>query len=674
MNRPIRVALAGNPNIGKTTLLNALTGSNYSVGNWAGVTVEKKEGMFTYDNQKIIIVDLPGTYSLSAYSLDEKVARDYIINEHPDVIINIVDASNLERNLYLTMQLLELDRPLVIALNMMDEASKLGIEINIAKLSEKLGVPVVPIVAAKKEGINNLLDQVIKDNTNLKGQTVDYGEDIESLLNKLTSYLDTFDNLRHIPNRWLALKILEEDENILSLFPLSRKDMLDKVLNINNNKINEQHTANLSSDIANYKYQYISSIVSDVVNIPKESTLTTTNKIDRILTHKYLGLPIFALIMFSVFYFTFDLVGNTLQGYVETGLDYFATLVSSGFKTMGISDWLHSLIVDGIMGGVFGIISFLPHIACLFISLTILEDSGYMARVAFIMDRLMRQIGLSGKAIIPMLLGFGCNVPAIMGTRTLENENDRLTAILINPFMSCSARLPIYTLFAAAFFPGRESLVIFSLYILGIVVAITIGLIFKKTIFKTTGVPFIMELPPYRLPRIGSVLLQVWEKIKGFLIKAGTVIFAASAILWLILEFNFSGPAPMNESIGAMIGKAIAPIFTPIGFGTWEASLSLLSGVVAKEVVVSNMSIIYGLGEGATSTAFASALGGTFTSLSAYSFMVFTLLYVPCIATIGIIKRETNSWKWMWFSVIYQFLVAWGVAYIIYNIGHLLRF
>lgn len=670
MNHPIRIALAGNPNIGKTTLLNALTGSNYSVGNWAGVTVEKKEGTFIYNSHPITIVDLPGTYSLSAYSLDEKVARDYIINEQPDVIINIVDASNLERNLYLTMQLLELGKPLVLALNMMDEASKRGLVINHCKLSEELGTAVVPIVASKKQGMDDLLDQVIKSVHSPSSKNIDYGQEIEYLIKKLIEYLRPLNNLGDIPPRWLALKILEDDETVLSLLPQSKQEILKEIINIKD----KEYLMNLSSEVANKKYSHIANIISKAVTIPTLPSTTPTTKIDAVLTHKYLGLPIFALIMFSVFYFTFDLVGNTLQGYLETGLDSLASFVSVSLQNIGIATWLHSLIVDGIMGGVFGIISFLPNIACLFIALTILEDSGYMARVAFIMDRLMRQIGLSGKAIIPMLLGFGCNVPAIMGTRTLENENDRLTAILINPFMSCSARLPIYTLFAAAFFPGKESIVIFSLYILGIVVAIIMGLIFKKTIFKSTGVPFIMELPPYRLPRIGSALLQVWEKIKGFLIKAGTVIFAASAILWLILGFNFSGPAPMDESIGAMIGKIIAPIFTPLGFGNWEASLSLLSGIVAKEIVVSNMSIIYGLGEGATSVAFASALGGTFTALSAYAFMTFTLLYVPCVATVGIIKRETNSWKWMWFSIIYQLIVAWSVSFIIYNIGRLFGF
>lgn len=670
MNHPIRIALAGNPNIGKTTLLNALTGSNYSVGNWAGVTVEKKEGTFIYNSHPITIVDLPGTYSLSAYSLDEKVARDYIINEQPDVIINIVDASNLERNLYLTMQLLELGKPLVLALNMMDEASKRGLVINHCKLSEELGTAVVPIVASKKQGMDDLLNQVIKSVHSPSSKNIDYGQEIEYLIKKLIEYLRPLNNLGDIPPRWLALKILEDDETVLSLLPQSKQEILKEIINIKD----KEYLMNLSSEVANKKYSHIANIISKAVTIPTLPSTTSTTKIDAVLTHKYLGLPIFALIMFSVFYFTFDLVGNTLQGYLETGLDSLASFVSVSLQNIGIATWLHSLIVDGIMGGVFGIISFLPNIACLFIALTILEDSGYMARVAFIMDRLMRQIGLSGKAIIPMLLGFGCNVPAIMGTRTLENENDRLTAILINPFMSCSARLPIYTLFAAAFFPGKESIVIFSLYILGIVVAIIMGLIFKKTIFKSTGVPFIMELPPYRLPRIGSALLQVWEKIKGFLIKAGTVIFAASAILWLILGFNFSGPAPMDESIGAMIGKIIAPIFTPLGFGNWEASLSLLSGIVAKEIVVSNMSIIYGLGEGATSVAFASALGGTFTALSAYAFMTFTLLYVPCVATVGIIKRETNSWKWMWFSIIYQLIVAWSVSFIIYNIGRLFGF
>jgi len=668
MQETIRIALAGNPNIGKTTLLNALIGSNYSVGNWAGVTVEKKEGILVYENHKIVIVDLPGTYSLSAYSLDETIARDYIIDENPDIIMNLVDASNLERNLYLTMQLLELNKPVIAVLNMMDEAKKQGLMIDTELLSNELGIPVVPIVASQKQGIDQLLRTITNQHHHPSNHVIAYNPVLEDAITDISQHLVEFKESHHAHPRWLAIKFLEQDESMLSLLSPSQKEALDKIVEAHNKKQN----IDLSSLVADGKYEYISGLVTKVVKPPDQMSTTPTKKIDKILTHKYLGLPIFAFIMFLVFYFTFDLVGNTLLKYTEAGLESLTLLISAFLQNIGIAPWLHSLIVDGILGGVFGIISFLPNIACLFIALTILEDTGYMARVAFIMDRLMRQIGLSGKAIIPMLLGFGCNVPAIMGTRTLEDENDRLTAILINPFMSCSARLPIYTLFAAAFFPGRESLVIFSLYILGIVTAVTMGLIFKKTLFKSPGIPFIMELPPYRLPRINSVLLQVWEKIKDFLIKAGTIIFAASAILWVILAFNFSGPTQMSESIGAMIGKAIAPIFIPLGFGTWQASLSLLSGVVAKEIVVSNMAIIYGLGESMSNLG--QALKGVFTPLSAYTFMTFTLLYVPCIATIGVIKRETNSWKWMWFSIIYQFLVAWIISFIIHGIGLLLGF
>ena len=668
MQETIRIALAGNPNIGKTTLLNALTGSNYSVGNWAGVTVEKKEGIITYDDHQIIIVDLPGTYSLSAYSLDETIARNYIIDENPDIIINLVDASNLERNLYLTMQLLELNKPVIIVLNMMDEAEKQGLVIDIKKLSRELGIPVVPIVASQKHGIDQLLRTITNQHHHPSDHVITYDHALEDAITDISQHLSDLGSGKATHPRWLTIKFLEQDESTLSLLSANQKETLDNIVIAHE----KEHGVDLSSLVADGKYEYISQLVTTVVKPPDETVPTPTKKIDKILTHKYLGLPIFALIMFLIFYFTFDLVGNTLQGLTESGLESITLLVSYILQTIGIAPWLHSLIVDGILGGVFGIISFLPNIACLFIALTILEDTGYMARVAFIMDKLMRQIGLSGKAIIPMLLGFGCNVPAIMGTRTLEDENDRLTAILINPFMSCSARLPIYTLFAAAFFPGKESLVIFSLYILGIVVAILMGLIFKKTLFKSPGIPFIMELPPYRLPRMESVLSQVWEKVKGFLVKAGTVIFAASAILWVILAFNFSGPAEMSDSIGAMIGKVIAPIFAPLGFGTWQASLSLLSGVVAKEIVVSNMSIIYGLGEGISNLG--PALSGAFTSLSAYTFMTFTLLYVPCVATIGVIKRETNSWKWMWFSILYQFAVAWIVSFMIHSIGLLLGF
>lgn len=660
MSNHITIALAGNPNIGKTTLLNALTGAKYSVGNWAGVTVEKKEAYFKYKQTDITLVDLPGTYSLSAYSLDETIARQYIVTENPDVILNIVDASNIERNLYLTLQLLELGKPVVVALNMMDAAEKKGLKIDLKKLSSIFGIPFIPIVASKNIGFDKLLDTITAyKEIEVSKKPVIYPEPIESLLSELEKDLQGHLLYPYIPARWIALKLLEADLSVKNLIDTSFKTSTQLI--------------DLSDAVADAKYEYISTIIESVMqhdNTP--FYVSTTQKIDKWLTHKWLGIPIFAAIMLAIFYVTFNLIGDPLKDLLSRFFTVFSSWMANGLSSMGVALWMQSLIVDGILNGVFGVISFLPNIACLFICLTVLEDTGYMARVAFIMDQLMKKIGLNGKAIIPMLLGFGCSVPAIMGTRTLEDEKDRLTSIFINPFMSCSARLPIYTLFAAAFFPEHEAIIIFSLYFLGIFIALLSAFIFKRTLFKSDGAPFIMELPAYHLPSIKSTSTQVWEKLRGFLVKAGTIIFAASAILWVILNFNFSGPSDINNSIGASIGKLIAPLFAPLGFGSWQAALSLLTGITAKEVVVSNMCIIYGLGDAANASSFATALGSTFTALSAYSFLVFCLLYTPCIAAIGAIKRETNSIKWTLFALFYQTSVAWGIAFIIYNLGHLL--
>lgn len=670
----IKIALAGNPNSGKTTLFNGLTGARQHVGNWPGVTVEKKEGMLNHKNNSMIAVDLPGTYSLSPYSIEEKITRNYIVEEDPEVVVNIVDASNIERNLYLSVQLMELGKPVVIALNMMDLAQNRGYKIDVEKLSSLLGVPVVPIIASKKKGIEELLDvvnSVSKGEVNYKEIHIDYGKDIET---KVKDMVETFKleiKLRKYNLRWLALKAIEEDEEILKLLNIA------PTVEASDDEIAVSSEIYLEDDfeaiMADKRYSYITNIIAKCVKKPKEQLTTFSDKVDKIVTNRWLGLPIFGLIMFGVFYFTFDLVGNVFLDMIDV---FFAETVSGwatdSLTSIGATDWLKSLVVDGVIGGVGGVLTFLPNIACLFLAISLLEDSGYMARVAFLMDRAMRRIGLSGKAFIPMILGFGCNVPAIMGTRTLENEKDRLIAILINPFISCSARLPVYTLFAAAFFPNNEKVVVFSLYLLGIMVAITIGLIFKKTLFKSEAIPFVMELPPYRIPTLKGTLMNVWDRVKGFLVKAGTLLFAASVVLWFMLGFNFSGPAELTESIGAGIGKVFAPIFAPLGFGNWQASLSLITGIVAKEVVVSNMAIIYGLGETANANTFSSALGGTFTQISAYAFMVFVLLYTPCVAAIAVVKRETNSWKWTAFSVLYQFGVAWFVAMLVFQIGSVL--
>ncbi len=664
MTNTLTVALAGNPNIGKTTLFNALTGSHYTVGNWAGVTVEKKEGIFTYADAhtgeiSINLVDLPGTYSLSALSLDESIARNYIINENPDVILNLVDASTLERNLYLTLQLLELGRPVVMALNMMDVAKAKGIQIDIKQLSRQLGIPIVPIIAAKKTGCKELLQTLVNiKSTPFSYYSVPYEPTIEELLSRTVSLIDH--HQLKAPYRWIALKLLEGDESVLDLVPLEHQEEVSALINTDNME-------EIKESVTDSKYEHLSQIVSSVVHTSATDKNSLTSKIDYFVTHRFLGIPIFALVMFAVFYFTFSLVGNPLTELFDYFFGRILDACNSGLVLLKVSNWLRALIVDGALNGVFGVLTFLPNIACLFIALTILEDTGYMARVAFIMDELMRRIGLNGKSIIPMLLGFGCNVPAIMGTRTIEDEKDRMTSILINPFFSCSARLPIFTLFASSFFPRKEAIIVFSLYFIGIFIGLSAAFIFKKTRFKSDSMPFIMELPPYHLPSITHISTQVGEKIKGFLIKAGTTIFLASVILWFVLNFNLSGPSEMANSLGAYIGKAIAPIFTPLGFGNWQAALSLIGGVVGKEIVVSNMSIIYGIETSAT--AFHDALASSFSPLGAYCFLVFTLLYVPCVGTLGAIKRETNSLKWMSFAIIYQLIIAWCVSFIIFSVG-----
>lgn len=679
MSKSIIVALAGNPNSGKTTLFNALTGARHSVGNWPGVTVEKKEGKFNHKSNKITAVDLPGTYSLSPYSLEEMIARNYIVDESPDVVINIVDASNIERNLYLSTQLIELGKPVVIALNMMDIAERRGHKIDHKKLSEALGIPVVPIVATQKKGLTELLDTAVDvANSKIKYSPtrVDYGKEIEDKIQKTMAMIKGNSDISKYNLRWLAVKVIEEDEAVLELLNMkSEFDSGDEVAVTDDSMLENDFEA----IIADRRYTYITGILSKVVKKPKNQVLTTSDKIDKILTNRLLGLPIFAGLMYLVFWFTFN-IGNIFLDIIDGWFGAFGESAASALESSGVAPWLQSLIVDGIIGGVGGVLVFVPNIVFLFIAIALLEDSGYMARVAFIMDRAMRRIGLSGKAFIPMLMGFGCTVPAVMGTRTLEDENDRLATMLVAPFMSCGARLPIYVLFAGVFFPGNEGVVVWSLYILGIIVAVIAALIFKKTIFKGKASPFVMELPPYRIPTFKVTGSLVWERTKGYLLRAGTIIFAASIVIWFILGFNFSGVADMGDSIGASIGKVVAPIFKPLGFGSWKAALSLITGLLAKEVVVSSMAVIYGLGEAVGEAAmdgnvsgFAEALKTVgFTSLSAYAFMVFSLLYTPCIAVIGAFKKESNSWKWTIFSIGYQFVVAWAFGMLVFQVGSVL--
>ena len=679
MSEKIIIALAGNPNSGKTTLFNALTGSRHSVGNWPGVTVERKEGKVRYKEAEITGVDLPGTYSLSPYSIEEIVARNYIVEGNPDVVVNIVDASNLERNLYLTTQVIELGKPMVIALNMMDVAEKRGIKVDTNKLSKELGVPVVAIVATKNEGIKELLDTVVKvKNKEIDAipNQIDYGPKAEAEIARTMEELKNNPKVDNTNLRWTALKVLEEDESILKKLEIKPSPDYDEDMDLSGDIDLED---DMESLIADKKYGYISKVVNKSVKRPKEKLLTTSDKIDKVVTNKWLGLPIFGLIMYAVFSLTFG-IGDIFIGFIEDGFENIAEALKGLLASAGAAEWLQSLLGDGIIAGVGGVLTFLPGIIILFIAISLLEDTGYMARVAFIMDRAMRKIGLSGKAFVPLLMGFGCTVPAVMGTRTLEDENDRLATILVSPFMSCGAKLPVYILFAGVFFKGNEANVVFSLYFLGVIVAILSALLFKKTIFKSKATPFVMELPPYRFPTFKTTGLSVWERVKGYILRAGTIIFAASIVIWFITGFNFTGAVELQDSFGASIGRAIAPIFKPLGFGNWQTTLSLITGLLAKEVVISTMAIIYGLGEVIGEAAIEGEVSGFsatlrsvgFTNISAYAFMVFTLLYTPCVAAIGVIKRETNSWKWTGFSLAYQLIVAWGGAFIVYQVGTLL--
>ena len=625
----LTVALAGNPNSGKTTLFNALTGARQYVGNWPGVTVERKEGRVKFKGLDIRLVDLPGTYSLNAYSMEEIIAKDYICKDRPDIVINIVDGTNLERQLYLTLQLLELGAPVVLALNMIDEVEKKHYRIDHEKLGEMLGVDVVPIAAAKRTGISDLLEKVTSRSDISKGAG-----------KKLTAFEGYYESA--------------EDE------------------------IRNQHTEEASEKLIRARYDFIDKLLSECLKKAGGEKTTLTDKIDSVVTDKVLGIPIFLGFLYLMFQFTFAWVGQPLADLLDGFFANVLTPWAEGFlEAIEAAGWLKSLIIDGIIGGVGAVVTFVPLIFALFFFIAVLEDSGYMARIAFIMDGAMRSIGLPGKAFIPMIIGFGCTVPAIMATRTLENDRDRKLTMLIAPFMSCGARLPVYALFAAVFFPGSETNVVFSLYILGIVVAVIMGVIFKNTLFKGEEVPFIMELPPYRMPVIKSLVLRVWDRGKEYLQKAGTVIFAMSVVVWFLSNYNLGGPAEMADSLLAATGRALAPLFKANGFGSWEASVALLTGLAAKEVVVATLGVVYGIGEltgeaVAVSTHLGRTLSQHFSALSAYAFMVFVLLYTPCFAVIGVMKREFASWKWTAFAVLYQLFVAWSISIIIYQGGRLL--
>lgn len=676
----INVAFIGNPNCGKTTLFNAFTGANLKVANWPGVTVEKKEGHATYEGQDFRLIDLPGIYSLTSYTMEETVSRECILSDEVDVIVDVVDASCLERNLYLTLQLIELGKPVVLALNMMDIVEERGMEIDLHRLPEMLGIPAIPVSARKKTGLSILLHAVAhhKDHANQSpfihhhhGEHSshrhnhhqeyamvyeDYIEDkIDQIMDRLNASYPDMDN-----KRWHAIKYLERDQNVNDQYPIDLTDVIDR---------------DYEKDIINQKYNFIEEIIQEVL-VNKSKNEARTDHIDRYLTSRWLGLPIFLAIMALVFFLTFT-VGDFLKGYFEIGLDAFSRVASDSLAAVGTGPMVTSLIVDGIISGVGGILTFLPNIFILFLALAFLEDSGYMSRVAFVMDDIMSHLGLSGRAFIPLLLGFGCSVPAVMASRALEHRKDRLKTILITPFMSCSARLPIYVLFSSMFFGKNAMLVCYSMYLLGILVAIASAFVISKFDGSKAEHALLIELPEYKSPNARTIAIYVWEKIKDYLTKAGTVIFLASVIMWALLNFGPSGyVTDIGTSFGAYVGKAVVPLFTPLGLGYWQIVVALIAGIAQKEVVVSSCSVLFGIQNITTShgmTAMASTLGSMgFGPVNAYALMVFCLLYVPCTATIATIRRETESRRLTACFVCFQFVVAWVMSFLIYHIGLLL--
>ncbi len=656
----IHIGFAGNPNCGKTTLFNAYTGANLKVANWPGVTVEKKEGETSYKGQKLKLVDLPGIYSLASYSMEEKVTRRCILEEDIDVIVNVVDASALERNLYLTLQLLELGKPVILALNMMDIVEERGMEIDLHRLPEMLGgIPVVPVSARKRSGLDVLMHAAVHHfEEQHSSRAVQYSPMLEEKIARLEEELGK-KNPGLANTRWHAIKLLAKDEEVCRAYHIELPEVLDQ---------------NYEKTIINEKYRYIEEIIEDTL-FYKEEKGAFTDKVDRLLTHPGWGMPIFFGVMAVVFFLTFA-VGDFLKGYFEIALEQFSGFVLQIFSGMGVADWLTSLVVDGIIAGVGGILTFLPNLFILFLALALLEDSGYMARVAYVMDGLMGKLGLSGKAFLPMVLGFGCTVPAIMASRSLEKEEDRRRTILITPFMSCSARLPIYVLFAEMFFGKFAMAASFSMYVVGLFVAIGVAFLLHRR-DKENNHTLLIELPEYKTPNVRTMGIYVWEKVKDYLTKAGTTIFIASIVIWFLLNYGASGMVEdVADSFGALIGHWLVPVLAPAGLGLWQIGVALISGISAKEVVVSSFCVLFGIAnvnskEGmAALTDQLGAFG--FGPLNAYCLMLFCLLYIPCAATIGTIKKETGSVAFTLKAILFQLLVAWGVAVLVYQIGSLL--
>lgn len=624
----LSVALTGNPNTGKTTIFNALTGARQKIGNWPGVTVDKKVGYVNHNDRAISVIDLPGTYSINARSAEEQIVIDYLLNEKPEVIVNVLDASNLERNLFLTLQLLEYGIPVILDLNMMDDAEKRGLKINVKELENQFGMPVVETIAKDSKSIKKLMDVFTE----------------KALMNYEVS-------------------------------PLI-KEHIAKIKEINNSSKSRDQ---IEEEVIALRYALIDSIVAKTVKRSGAST-SLTEKIDQVFANGFLALPIILAIIYSVFEITFSWIGQPMADFIDEFIgDTLTPWAADALASLEVADWLQSLVVDGVIAGVGGILTFVPLIFTLFFCLSFLDGTGYMARVAFIMDPIMRRAGLTGKGVMPLIMGFGCGVPAIMGARALDSEKDRRIAMLVTPFLTCGAKLPVMALFAALFFPDDATNVVFSIYVAGVIVAIVMAKVLNATTFKSEESTFLLELPPYRFPDMKTVLLETWDKGKGFLIKAGTIIFAMSILIWFLSNYNFGGKVEMEESFLATIGGAVANLFIFHGFDTWEAGAAVITGILAKEAVVSTMGVLYGIGDIADDAVEAaqqmqSTIGTSFSALSAYAFMIFIALYTPCMTALGTIKKEFSSWKWTFFSASYTFVVAWVISLVVYQVGKLLGF
>ncbi len=664
----MNIALVGNQNCGKTTLFNQLTGSKQHIGNFPGVTVEQKSG-YLLGNKDVTVVDLPGIYSLTPYSIEEIVTRDYIFNRKPDCIINIIDATNLERNLYLTIQLLEMEIPFVMALNMMDEVRLNGTSIDVKKLSEELGVPVVPISASKNEGVSELAEVALG---RAKVKNSAYHDLCDGAVHKavhsLAHLLEENAEKCGFPPKYAAIKVIENDKSIIDKLKLDERQ-----LDIIGHIVEDMEIAcdtDREAAIVDMRYDYIEALCAKVVlkkgqNVNQEKSM----KLDRILTHKIWAIPIFLCVMLAVFFLSFSLVGKWLSDLLTLGIDWLTGVVDGALTSAGISEWLHSLLIDGVFNGVGSVLSFVPTIMVLFFLLSILEDSGYMARVAFVMDKLLRKIGLSGKSFVPMLIGFGCSVPGILAARTVSSERDRKMTVLLVPFMSCSAKLPIYSLITMAFFPRYQALVMLGVYVLSMVVGVLYGLLLKVTVFKGNPVPFVMELPNYRWPSLKTLLRNSWEKGKSFIRKAFTVIFVATLVIWFLqsVDTSFNFTSDSSVSILAEIGRFLSPVFAPLGLGDWRLTTSIITGLTAKEAVVSTLAVLFGV----ASESLSAVLSAAFSPLQGFCFLAFVVLYMPCVAAVAAVRKELGSgWKAA-LAMFSQTVVAYLVTLIIYNVGTL---